>query len=253
MSEQPVTVDHPPEESMSFMDKAAGIFYEPSRVFESVKKSGVKFADWFVPVLVLSILASVSVYVRFSTPDLRYQSMQVAVQAINKMESEGKLTSEQAQQARQRMESGSGTFEGFGIIGALIGTFIFFFILAGIWLLVGKFALKGAMNYSHAMGIAGLSSWIAAVGVIIGIAMSVTMSRLNAGLNLGMFATMNIQSKGYILLSRIDLFALWGLFVVAVGLAVLAGKKLVQSVIWVYGIWIVWTLVSTFLLGGRFG
>ena len=238
---------------MSFTDRAAGIFYEPSKVFESLKTSGVNFVDWFVPVLLLAILASVSAYVRLSSPELRYQSMQVAEQGIDKMVSEGKMTADQAQLAKDRMESGGGAFVAIGIVGALVGTFLVFFIVSGVWLLVGKFALKGSMTYTHTMGIVGLANWIAIVGVIIGIVLSVTMARLDGGLHLGMFTTMNVQSKGYLLMAKIDLFTLWGLFVMSVGLATLAGKKLVQSMGWVYGIWIVWTLGSVYLLGGRLG
>ncbi len=252
MSEQPVTTDQPPEEPMSFIDKAAGIFYEPTEVFKAVKKSGPKFGDWFVPVLLMAILASVSVYVRFSTPDLRYQSMQVAEQGIDKMVSQGKMSADQAQQAKQRMESGSSTFEIFGIIGALVGSFIFFFILAGIWLLVGKFALKGDMSYTHSMGIVGLSTWIGVVGLVIGILLSILMARLDGGLNLGMLTSMDFQSKGYLLLAKVDLFTIWSLFVVTVGLATFTGKKILQSAVWVYGLWVIWSVGSVFLLGGRF-
>ncbi len=252
MSELPVNTEQPPEETMSFTDKAAGVFYEPSKVFESIKKSGVKTADWLMPVLVLAIVASVSVYVRFSTPELRYQSMQIAEQGIDKMVAEGKMSSDQAQVAKQRMEGGSSGFEWIGVGGALIATFIFFFILSAVWFLVGKFALKGELTYSHAMGIVGLSNWIAVVGMIIGIALSVLLARLDGGLNLGMFTPMNVENKGYLLMARVDLFTLWSLFVVSVGLAAFAGKKVIQSAAWVYGIWIVFTLASVYLFTGRF-
>jgi hypothetical protein len=252
MSEQQLTTEQPSEETMSFTDKAAGVFYEPTKVFESIKKSGVKAADWFVPVLVLAIVASVSVYVRFSTPELKYQSMRIAEQSIDKMVAEGKISADQAQLAKQRMESGSSGFEWIGVAGALVATFIFFFLLAAVWFLVGKFALKGDLTYSHAMGIVGLSNWIAVVGVIIGIALSVVLARLDGGLNLGMLTTMNVQSKSYLLMARIDFFTLWSLFIVSVGLATLAGKRVIQSAAWVYGIWIVFTLVSVFLFTGRF-
>ncbi len=252
MSEQPVNIEQPPEETMSFTDKAAGIFYEPTNVFESIKKSGVKAADWFVPVLLLAVLASVSIYVRFSTPELKYQSMQIAEQSIDKMVANGKMTSDQAQLAKQRIESGSTGFEWIGVAGALVATFIFFFILSAVWFLVGKFALKSEITYSQTMGIVGLSNWIGIVGMIIGIALSVVLARLDGGLNLGMLTSMNAQSKSYLLMARVDLFTLWTLFAVSVGLATFAGKKVIQSAAWVYSIWIVFTLASVFLFTGRF-
>lgn len=253
MSEQPVTADQPPAEPMSFMDKAAGVFYEPTNVYDSVKKSGVGFADWFVPVLLLAIVASISVYVRFSTPELRYQSVQMMEQGIDQRVAAGKMTAEQAQRAKAALEGSGSTFQVIGIAGGFVATFIIFFIVAGVWWLIGKFALKGSITYVHAMGITGLANWIAVVGGIIGIVMSVTMARLDGGLSLGMLMTMDVTNKGYLLLASLNLFTLWSLFLVSIGLAVFTGKKLLQSGFWIYGIWVVWTLISVFLLGGRFG
>ncbi len=182
MSEQPVTAGQPPVEKMSFMDKAAGIFYEPSRVFESFRTDGVKTADWLVPLLILAVIASLGTYVRFTTPDLRFQFIQMQEQRIDKSVNEGKITAEQAQQAKDRMGSSSGLFMVFGILGAVVGLFIIFFLTAAVWLLVGKYALKGtAMTYNHAMAIAGTTSWIAAVGAILGIVIAIAMSRFYGG------------------------------------------------------------------------
>lgn len=253
MSEQPVTTDQPPEEKMSFTDKAAGVFYEPTNVFSSVKKSGVGFADWFVPVILLAILASVTVYVHFNSPELRYQSVQMMEQRIDQRVTEGKMTAEQAQQAKARVENSGSTFQVIGIFGAFVAVFIFFFIGAGIWWLIGKFALKGSITYTQAMGITGLTNWIAAVGMIVAIVMSVTMARLDGGLTLGMLTTMNMADKGYMILTRVNLFTIWSLFAASIGLAVIVGKKTLQAAVWVYGVWIAWTLISVFLLGGMFG
>lgn len=263
MMEQPVTADQPPspgsggQEPLSFMDKAAGVFYEPSRVFESLKTAGVKFIDWFVPVLLLALLTSVATYVRLSSPDLRFQVVQQQEAAIDKMVTEGKMTADQAQQAKTTMEdrfqSGSVSVIGIGVFTTFVFVWIIFFIISGIWLLVGKYALKGTMTYTHVMGIVGLSEWIALVGVIIGTVMSVVLSRLDGGLQLGMLTQMNTQNKTYQLLSKVDLFTLWSLVVVSIGLAKIAGKKVSQSAIWVFGIWLLWSILSIFVLGGMLG
>ncbi len=251
--EEPVNAQQPPQEELSFMDKAAGVFYEPSRVYGSLKTSGVKSSDWLVPVLLMAIFASVSLYVKFSSPDLRFQMVQIREQAIDKMVNDGKLTADQAQQSKEKLESDPTGFMGIGIFGAFVGSFIIFFIVAGVWFLVGKFGLKANMNYSQAMGVVGLSEWIVVVGLIIGTVLSVAMSRLDGGLQLGLLMKMNMQSKAYVLLSKVDLFALWSLAAVAVGLAVFAGKKVFQAAVWVFGIWIAWQAVSVLLLGSLFG
>ncbi len=256
--EEPVASQQPPsaatggQEELTFMDKAAGVFYEPSRVFNSLKTSGVKSSDWLIPVLLLAIFSSISLYVRFSSPDLRFQMVQMREQAIDKMVNEGKITSDQAQQQKTNLESGSAAVMGIGIFGAFVAAFVIFFIISGIWFLVGKFGLKADMNYTHAMGIVGLSEWIMVVGVIVGTVLSVALSRLDGGLQLGLLTQMNMQSKAYLLLSKIDLFTIWSLAVIAIGLGAMSGKKGFQSAVWVFGIWIVWELISVFALGTMF-
>jgi len=253
--EEPV-INEPPQptgqETLSFMDKVAGMFYEPTRIFESFRTTGVKFADWFVPTLILALLVDVSVYVRFSSPDLRFQMAQQQEQRFDKMVSQGKMTAEQAQQATQRMEEGSSTFMAIGMFSAFMATFIFFFVLTAVWLLIGKFALKGDMNYTLALGVSGLSNWIGVVGIIAGIVVTIMTSRLDGGFHLGMFSPMNVEDKLYSILSQINLFTIWSLAVVAIGIGTLSNKKWVVSGLWVSGIWVVWILVSVFVLGGMF-
>jgi hypothetical protein len=234
------------------MDKAAGVFYEPSKVFASFKTSPVKVADWLVPVLLLAVVIGVSTYVRFSSPDLRFQMAEQQEQRFDKMVAQGKMTADQAAQARERMESGSSAFMAIGIFGAVVATFIIFFVAAGIWVLIGKIFLKGNVNYSQMMGVAGLSSWISIVGVILSIVITVLLSRLDGGLHLGMFTQMS-SDKTYSLLRNADLFTIWNLGVTSIGIGALSGKKGFLPAAYVFGIWIVIVLISVFALGGMYG
>jgi len=252
--EQPTILEQPPVEQLSFMDKAAGVFYEPSKVFESLKKSGPQFADWFVPVLVLAIITSIATYVRMTSPDLASQFQQMQEQRIDKMVTNGKMTADQAQQAKERMSSASGIAATVGTISTFIGVFIFFFIISAIALLIGKAALKApAMSYNHAMVISGIPSWIGIVGAIIGIVISVTFSRFDGGLHLGLLRQMNSDDKVYQLMVNVNLFTIWSLLASSIGLAVISGKKTGTALMWVFGIWIVLVLIGVFVLGGLFG
>jgi len=251
--EQPTVLNQPPVEQLSFMDKAAGVFYEPSKVFESFKTSPAKAGDWLVPVLLLAILIGVSTYVRFSSPDLRFQMAQQQEQRFDKMVAQGRMTAEQAQQATERMENGSSVTMAFGVFGAVVATFIIFFAAAAVWLFIGKVILKGNVNYSKMMGVAGISSWIMVVGTILSIVVTVLASRLDGGLHLGMLMQMSTSNKIYSLARSADLFTIWNLTVTSVGVGALSSKKGIQPTIWVFGIWIILVLISVFVLGGMFG
>lgn len=258
MSEQPVASEQNPSgepagvDQLSFMDKVAGVFYEPSRVFGSFKTTPVKVGDWLTPVLLLAVIVGVTVYVTFSSPDLRFQVAQQQEQRIDKMVSEGKMPADQAEQAKERMESGSSAFMSIGIFSGVVAIFIIFFAAAAVWLLIGKVILKGDVNYSQMMGVAGLSSWISLVGVVFSIVIMILLSRLDGGLHLGMLMQMSTD-KSYALLRSANLFTIWNLAATSIGIGTLAGKKGVMPAVWVFAIWIVLVLVSVFLLGGMFG
>lgn len=260
MSEQPVTSEQTPsvepegQEKLSFMDKAAGVFYEPSKVFESVKKSGPKFTDWFVPVLLLAIVTSIATYVRMMLPDLASQFRQMQEQRIDKMVADGKMPADQAQQAKDRMDSASGIVAAISSISALIAVFIFFFIISAVILLIGRLALKGSgITYAHAMVVSGIPTWIGVVGAIIGIVISVMFSRFDGGLHLGMFVQMNTSDKTYSLLKSADLFTIWSLAASSIGIGTLSGKKGLLPIAWIFGVWIVIVLLFVFPLAGVFG
>ncbi len=168
------------------------------------------------------------------------------------MVSEGKMPADQAEQAKERMESGSSAFMSIGIFSGVVAIFIIFFAAAAVWLLIGKVILKGDVNYSQMMGVAGLSSWISLVGVVFSIVIMILLSRLDGGLHLGMLMQMSTD-KSYALLRSANLFTIWNLAATSIGIGTLAGKKGVMPAVWVFAIWIVLVLVSVFLLGGMFG
>lgn len=245
--------EQPQGEPLSFMDKAAGVFYEPSRVFGAFKTSPVKVADWLVPLALLAIVIGLQTYVKFSSPDLRFQIAQQQEQRSDKMVAEGKISADQAAQAKERMESGSSTFMVIGVFSAIVVVFIIFFLAAAVWLIIGKFIIKGNVNYSQMMGVAGLSSWISIVGGILSIVLMVLLSRLDAGLHLGMLTQMDANSKVYSIMRTADLFGIWNIAATSIGIGTIAGKKGLMITVWVFGIWIVLVLITIFALGGLFG
>ena len=138
-----------------------------------------------------------------------------------------------------------------GTFGAVVGDLAVFFVAAGIWLLVGKI-LKGNVNYKQMMGVAGLASWIAIVGVVLSIAITVAFSRLDGGLHLGMLIPM-AWSKTYSLLRSADLFTVWNLSATSIGIGTLSGKKGFMPAAWVFGMWIIFALISMFVFGRVYG
>lgn len=248
MSEQPVPVDTPQELPMSFTGKAAGVFYRPSKVFESMMSSGVKFVDWFAPLAFMIIVAGITSFVQLKTPALRTQILQQRETAIEGAVREGKVSAKEGSQEEEMAEENIGTGAASTIVLRIFAVsvvlFIAFFVISLVWYLVGKFGLQGPVDYSRGMAVAGLSSWITGVGFIVALIISVLTSRLDGGLQLGMLVAMKPDNLTYLILSKLNLFMVWSLIVVSIGLGVFSGKKGFRAAVWVFGISILWQALS---------
>ncbi len=250
MSEQPDSLDSPAQKPMSMAGKAAGIFYKPSQVFDSLMTSGVKFLDWFIPLVLVLVIAGVSSYVQLSTPALRMQIVQQREEAITKAEAKGEITADQASQGRQMIVDNISSASAFAVVLRIttvtIVLLIEFFVVSLVWFLVGRLALNSSFDYSKGLAVTGLSYWITGVGLIVAIVIAVVSSRLDGGVHLGMLVPINSRSLSYSILSRLNLFTIWSLIIVSIGMGAQSGKKKMTAGAWVFGIWIVWEAVSIF-------
>ncbi len=247
MSEQPVFAEQSPGKSMSFLQKAAGVFYKPSEVFDFVKTSGIKFIDWFIPLLLVLVVAAVTSFVELNVPSLRLQIVQQREAAIEKAEAQGRISTQQADQQRQMIVDNVGTGSAFAvtvrILTVTVVLLITFFIVALVWFLVGRFPLNSPFDFTKAVAITGLSNSVVGIGLIVALVISVFTSRLDGGLQLGMLVKMSDQSTAYAVLSKINLFTIWSLMVVSAGLGIFTGKKKMRAGVWVFGIWILWEVI----------
>ena len=100
-----------------------------------------------------------------------------------------KLKAVKLQEIRQisRMDQMGGLSLVFQIIGIFIVIFIVFFIMAGIYFLLVKFALKGEGGYTHVMVASGLSAYIGILGGIIITIISLLMGKLFMDTSLATF------------------------------------------------------------------
>lgn len=248
--EQPSTLEQPATERLSFTDKAAGIFYEPSKVFESFKTLPAKVSDWLVPVILLAIIAGISAYVSSNSPAIRFQATQQMEQRLDKMVAQGKITAEEADRMKGSIENVPSSPTFLAAIFTFLGKIVVFFVAAAVWLFIAKVILKGDVSYSQMMNVAGVSSWIMIVGTILAIVLSAILSRPGAGVNLGMLVTTAPLSKTYMLLRSADLFTIWNLAVTSIGVGILSGKKGTPAFVWVFGTWVIVVLAMVFVYGG---
>ncbi len=247
------------EHELSHTDKLVGVFTEPATTFEQTSKFPPKWVDWFIPVTLLIIVAIVSSFVIMSNPVIKSEIMEKQMQRIEEnfqsaVES-GKMTQEQADEQidkiRTNMEQGMGN-PVFRVIGPLFTIFILFFIIAGVYYIFVKFALKGDGTYSHAMVAYGLPYYILAIQTIVILILSLSLNKPFRDTSLLSFIDFDKASIVGWFLGKLDIFSIWFYAVVSIGFAKMFKSKSTGKYFgMIFGLWLGVSLLF-FLLGKAF-
>jgi hypothetical protein len=260
MSEELTPMTPPSEQSgartsevqpLCFTDKLVGVFSEPGAAFENVHLTEKKASDWVIPTIILIVIAIAAQFIKFSNPDIMADIQNQQNKAIQERVQSGQMTQEQADQA---MGAGGGMMRTMMYVGTAVGvpivTFILLFVMALVWWLVSKFALKSTPMYMKVVSVLGLASLISSLQAIVGTITAILQGKMISGPNLGLLVSdLSMGNVVHRLLMSIDPFTIWYLAVVGIGLAKISSAKVSRSLIWVFGLWVVWTLLYVFVLG----
>ncbi len=241
----------PLPKAQGFGSVLMNVFSSPADAFADLGGSESKPTNWLFPLIALILLASVSTYIIFSNEGLKTQALEVQTRAIDKRVSEGKMTQEQADQARSGMEKMGGMFVAIGIVTSVIFLSIMMFGAPLFLWLTNKTLLKSTVGYAKHLEMYGISSWIGILGGIVTLFMIVGLNTMYAtpSAALAIYTSYDPMSTSDKILSALNIFALWQVVVVGIGLSKLANKSAATSITAAFGLWIVWTIVQIFLLG----
>jgi hypothetical protein len=232
----------------SFFSRVTNVFASPGELYGEVAVTPVQRSSWLIPLLCSLLLAIVFTYALYNNPALRQQIYEIQERAMKEQVTAGKMTSEQYEQITNGMESSGATM--FMLIGgtgaALTLTAMFFGISLLLWLLI-RFALKSSAGYTKILEVYGLASFIGILGTIITL---LTMTLFNsmyatpsgALLVLGTFDPTRFADR---LLSSLNVFTIWQVVVLGFGMAAVAGKSRGTAMGMVFGLWVVWVLLSS--------
>ncbi|MCS7229445.1 MAG: YckD family protein [Candidatus Kryptonium sp.] len=236
---------------MPFIDKLVGVFTAPGEVFENVVKAKAQTTDWLLPILILIVLSIVSNFLKFGNHQIRDSLVMFQEQRIDKLVEEGKMTEEQAEIAKERISEFGRAQQIFSVLGILIGVPIVFLIVTLVYFLLGKLFFKGSVEFLTIFSIYSLSSLIGSVGVIVSTLLAFLTGSFFASASPAIFMEVS-TSKAYVLASKIEVFTIWQLIVFAIGMAKGFNKDYTSTFALVFGVWIIWVLLSLFVpfLGG---
>ena len=246
------------EVKIPFVDRVVGILTEPQEIFTKIAQTKLSTADWLIPVLVLLVITSISLFVMNTNPMIRSEARKTQLNQIEKqfddLVKENKMTREEADrqiaETTKRIDQFSGPMATvFQSISILVFGFIVFFIISGFYLLISKFVLKGEGDYKAAMIALSSTYYIAIINIILATIVSLFFDKIVRDLSVATLLSMDKATITGFVLSKIDLFSIWGYYILGVGLAILFRRtgQIHKYLIAVYSIWIIWSVIIYFL------
>jgi hypothetical protein len=247
---------------MSFTEKLTNIFASPGELFDNVRDTASTPSNWVVPLIIFIIVAFAMSQMMLRNPSLadqlRTQIQQSTEQRFQEQIQSGKMTPEQADQARAQMERFTDPASPWMMIttggSLLIVTPIALFLLCLVYWLLGKSVMKATAPYMKVVEVIGLTFFIGSLESIVTTIMATALDHLHAGPNLALFVldSFSLQNKLHVVLSKINLFTIWDLVVTSIGLSHLFRKDLNKVLVLVFALWILW-VVFLVLSGVQFG
>lgn len=238
------TTDTPTQDSLG--NRITNIFASPSEAFQGLATSR-RSLHWAIPFALLLVLGILSVYLVFSNETLRDQIYDMQAQQFEKAVEEGRMTQQQADQVRDRMEqTGLGLFMVFGSIPILLFTAAYFFLGALFLWLASKVLLKSSANYGLTLEVYGLASWIGVLGSLVTMAMILGLNSLFATPSLGLLYLdgYDVTNTMHKIGSALNVFSAWQAVVIGIGLSTLAQKPASQGIAVALVLWVLWLAIG---------
>jgi hypothetical protein len=246
-----VNIPEQPPENIALGDAIAGIFSEPGDTFIAVKQSAKK-NYWVIPSIIVVVISIMSSFLVLRDEELVSEITTTQKEAmkekLDKLVKEGKMTKEQADQqveTAQKFMSGKMMMI-FGLVGSIFGVIIIF-LLKGLIYWGALKIFKGSAEFIDILNVLGLSGIITAIQLIIDSVLAIVMGKLLV--NIGPVLLVSKESIGssmYTFLANFDLINIWYLIVVSIGLAKVSQLKSSKTIPFVFGLWLIWALLTSF-------
>ncbi len=231
-----------PVEPMSALQRVAGVFYQPQKVFNFLRHK----PDILVPFLlavIISILSSIVVY------DIAINDR---IQAI---EQDDRIPDERKDNIIDSMESSrEGTKRViYTFVVPPLGSMVFLAFMGVVFLFVGNVILGGKAKYKQVLSAYSYAYLISLIaGSLVKIPMIKSAGTLKIHTSLAAFLSQDsAKTVFYRLMDSFDIFTLWFLVVLGIGLAAIYKFPRNKGIAAVFGTWIVWVAI-TLALGSVF-
>jgi hypothetical protein len=234
---------------MSVLSNIINIYIAPSKVFKVVKDFNIKKA--LVPLLILAVLGVLSFWaIQDLATEVGYDT------ALERIENSSRIPDDQKEEIIAQMEERMDGPQITGWVASAFGGPITVFFMALIALLVGNTFMGGSAKYGQLLNITAWAFMINILETIVKIPLMLNKWTLEVYTGLGV---LGIGEKGSFinsLLAGMDVFAIWRIILIAIGMGIIYNKKTQPYAVGMLIAWFVLKIIGAGLssfLGGFAG
>jgi hypothetical protein len=237
-----------PAAGMPLGARLLNVFTTPGEVFDGLKAGRSHVTNWLAPMVLWICIGVAATLVVFSQEAVVYQLRQQQERVLEKKLSH--LPREQRDQAMQMAErfSSPTILKVIGSVSVVFVTPVWFFgVGLALWL-VGRFILKGSLEYLQAVELCGLAGMIWVLGTIIWVPLVIITGNINS--NLGpmlLVHEFDPTNLAHLFLASLNVITFWYISVLALGLARLTGVSWLKAGLWLF---IPYAVLKSALIGG---
>jgi hypothetical protein len=238
---------------MSLLARLLNVFAIPGHVFAEVKATRRSIANWLVPVVIASMVASLVAMALYSQPSFLEQIRTVKAQELNQKVKSGQMTKQQADETQAMLDKllTPSVLKTVGLLGSVVGSFVSVFGWGLVIWFLGRKYLLARFAYMKAVEVTGLATMISVLGMVVKLLLVVNVGKMFSTQSLGLAVSdFNPDDPNYLLLILINVFQFWFVALLASGLARLANAPFPRAMFLVLICWMLW---ATFLVIIGFG
>jgi hypothetical protein len=216
-------------QELGILERMIRTFHSPSETFSAMRNSQ-SWHDWFVPTLVVAVATLISGIFLMPVTE------QLSTEAIAQMMKDA--TAEQ----QQMMEGLKGPMQVVGVVAAFCLVFVWLVVVGALLLLLSNFVLGGNATFSQMMGVFAYASLIDIVHLAVITPWIMAVEKIEVYTGLGILLSNPPSTFLSHLVAGVDFFSIWQIFILAIGMATMAGldsRRSLTALLVTWGIYLI--------------
>lgn len=222
---------------MSILSNVINVYIAPDKVFKAVKDFNFKKA--LIPLLILAVVGVISFWaIQDLATEVGYDA------AVERIESSSRIADDQKEEIIAKMDERMSGPNYMGWIFSFLGNPIAVFFMALVALIVGNTFMGGSAKYGQLVNITAWAYMVAILEAIVKIPLMLSKWSLEVYTGLGV---LGIGEKGSFinsLFAGIDIFAIWRIVLIAIGMGIIYNKKTKPYIVAMIIAWFVLRLIG---------